>query len=118
MCTTDDIHVCAECLDFLGGGDWGLCCKSADYHDLCYDYTLACGRFKPGRKLDLRIRFVSDDDRMYRWTPSSPCSLAKAVDVARGFVTDGCTDVCVYYLKFGKYPCLLWNEQIERDYWK
>lgn len=38
-------HVCAECLRFLGGGDFGLCCRIK--YDLCYETTTACAQFAP-----------------------------------------------------------------------
>lgn len=38
-------HVCAECRRFLGGGDWGLCCRIK--YDLCYEHTPVCTEFAP-----------------------------------------------------------------------
>lgn len=35
---------CAACANFLGGGDWGLCCKVS--YDLCYQDSPACENFK------------------------------------------------------------------------
>lgn len=37
-------NVCANCENFIGGGDWGLCCKIT--YDLCYENTKACDDFK------------------------------------------------------------------------
>lgn len=42
-----EIHpkpTCAACTNFLGGGDWGLCCKVS--YDLCYQDSPACENFK------------------------------------------------------------------------
>lgn len=44
---------CGECENYIGFGDWNLCCK--EEHDpkefpfghLCYEDTLACDKFKP-----------------------------------------------------------------------
>lgn len=38
-------RVCAECQRFIGGGDWGLCCRIK--YDLCYETTPACAEFVP-----------------------------------------------------------------------
>lgn len=34
---------CGECANFIGGGDFGLCCK-VDY-GLHYEHSIACDRF-------------------------------------------------------------------------
>lgn len=47
-------HKCKDCANFIGGGDWNLCCK--EHHDgylfgfLCYEDTDACDKFKKKRK--------------------------------------------------------------------
>ena len=43
-------YKCKDCANFIGGGDWNLCCK--EHHDgypfgfLCYEDTDACEKFK------------------------------------------------------------------------
>ena len=43
---------CKDCANFLGGGDWDLCCKNPPKDEeswcgfLCYEYTEACENFK------------------------------------------------------------------------
>ncbi len=43
---------CKDCNNFLGGGDWNLCCKNPPKDKvswcgfLCYEYTPACENFK------------------------------------------------------------------------
>ena len=45
--------ICGECENYIGLGDWNLCCK--EEHDskefpfghLCYEDTPACDKFKP-----------------------------------------------------------------------
>ena len=43
---------CKECDNFLGLGDWNLCCKNPPKDKvswcgfLCYEYTEACENFK------------------------------------------------------------------------
>lgn len=44
---------CADCANFLGMGDWNLCCKNPPEDQvgwcgfLCYEDTAACQNFKP-----------------------------------------------------------------------
>lgn len=46
---------CKDCDNFIGGGDWNLCCK--EQHEgylfgfLCYEDTPICEKFKPLIKL-------------------------------------------------------------------
>lgn len=48
-------NTCKDCANFLGCGDWDLCCS--EYHEgypfgfLCYEDTPACEKFS--RKLDI-----------------------------------------------------------------
>lgn len=48
---------CKDCENFLGGGDWGLCCKNPPKEAiswcgfLCYEDTPICSNFKPIIKL-------------------------------------------------------------------
>ena len=35
---------CVTCENFIGGGDWGLCCKIK--YDLCYECTPKCKDYK------------------------------------------------------------------------
>ena len=37
---------CKDCVNFIGGGDWNLCCTvKRDYCWLCYEDTDACEEF-------------------------------------------------------------------------
>lgn len=44
------VYKCKDCMNFIGCGDWSLCCK--EDHDgypfgfLCYEDTDACEKFK------------------------------------------------------------------------
>ena len=44
---------CKDCDNFMGGGDWNLCCKNPPEDQvgwcgfLCYEDTEACDNFKP-----------------------------------------------------------------------
>lgn len=44
---------CKDCDNFIGAGDWNLCCKNPPEDKvgwcgfLCYEYTEACKNFKP-----------------------------------------------------------------------
>ena len=41
---------CGECVHYIGGGDWDLCCElphpEYPYGHLCYEWTKACERFE------------------------------------------------------------------------
>ena len=43
-------YKCKDCANFIGGGDWNLCCK--EHHEgytfgfLCYEDTDACDKFR------------------------------------------------------------------------
>lgn len=60
---------CKECDNFLGLGDWNLCCKNPPKDKvswcgfLCYEDTEACQNFKPL----VRIKLRKDDD--ISWEP-------------------------------------------------
>ena len=60
---------CKECANFLGGGDWNLCCKNPPKDEmswcgfLCYEDTEACENFKP--KLCIKLR----SDKSVDWEP-------------------------------------------------
>lgn len=41
----DPRPTCKTCDNYLGGGDWGLCCTET--YGLCYEYTAACEKYKP-----------------------------------------------------------------------
>lgn len=46
------MNKCKDCSNFLGGGDWNLCCKNPPKDQigwcgfLCYEDTEACQNFK------------------------------------------------------------------------
>lgn len=45
--------ICKNCNNFIGGGDWNLCCKNPPEEQItwigfiCYEDTEACKNFKP-----------------------------------------------------------------------
>ena len=45
-------YFCKDCVNFLGGGDWNLCCKNPPEDQvswcgfLCYEDTEACKNFE------------------------------------------------------------------------
>lgn len=39
---------CGTCANFIGGGDWNLCCTKK--YDLCYRRTKACGMYEFSQK--------------------------------------------------------------------
>ena len=50
---------CKDCDNFIGAGDWDLCCKNPPESQrgwcghLCYEDTKACENFKPLRHIRL-----------------------------------------------------------------
>lgn len=105
-----DMHICAECTDFIGGGDWGLCCKSLDYNALCYEFTAACERFKPGRKIRPVILYAQPDGRaMVREFNSEKC-FARYVELAKETIAEGNSDVRIVDASKEWMP-LLWHEK-------
>ncbi len=60
---------CKDCSNFIGGGDWDLCCKNPPKDKvswcgfLCYEDTPACENFKPS----IRIKLKSADN--CSWDP-------------------------------------------------
>ena len=63
------MKTCKDCDNFLGGGDWNLCCKHPPKDEmswcgfLCYEDTEACKNFKP--KLCIKLR----SDKSVDWEP-------------------------------------------------
>lgn len=49
---TKETKTCETCKNFIGGGDWGLCCKDPPKSQiswcgfLCYEDTPACENYK------------------------------------------------------------------------
>lgn len=101
--------MCAECTDFIGCGDWGLCCKSAPYEFLCHDHTVACERFKGGRDIDPMVVYVGIDGRRVG-IHADDATLADCVEKARELIGDGCTDVTVRDRDPMRMYPLLWME--------
>ena len=56
----DGKNTCKDCDNFIGGGDWNLCCKNPPKDQvgwcgfLCYEDTEACENFKPLRHIRLK----------------------------------------------------------------
>ena len=52
MCKSNEKLQCKDCANFLGGGDWNLCCSNPPKDRegwcgfLCYENTEACENFK------------------------------------------------------------------------
>jgi len=38
-------NTCKDCANFIGGGDWNLCCTVKQGYWLCYEDTEACEKF-------------------------------------------------------------------------
>ena len=104
-----EYHVCAECTDFLGCGDWGLCCKSAPYNFLCSDSTEACERFKPGRPIVPVVVFVGEDGG-HHGLHSDDATLADCIEKAKELAGEGCTEVVVRDRDPNRLYPLLWME--------
>ena len=106
-----EAHICAECTDFIGCGDWGLCCKSMEYNDLCYEWTQACERFKAGRKIRPVILYVTPDgERMCREFKEDAC-FAEYVRLAKKTIAEGNGDVRIVDFNGSKYAHHLWSEK-------
>lgn len=43
---------CKDCANFIGGGDWNLCCTVNRGYWLCYEDTAACEKFVEKRNED------------------------------------------------------------------
>ena len=60
MCESKESLRCADCKNFIGGGDWSLCCKNPPEDQvgwccfLCYEDTEACQNFKPKSRIKFR----------------------------------------------------------------
>ncbi len=60
---------CKDCDNFIGAGDWDLCCKNPPESQrgwcghLCYEDTPACENFKPLRHIRLRTDRPEDWER-------------------------------------------------------
>lgn len=102
-------HICAECTDFIGGGDWGLCCKSAKYNDLCYDFSPACKRFKPGRKINPRIFYTTPDGKKLVRSFTVDACWGRWVDLAKQTIAEGNTDVRILDFDGTMDARLLWH---------
>ena len=51
------MHICcARCSKFLGGGDWGLCCKET--YDLVYEFSHPCPKFEQEKRCMNRSSYV------------------------------------------------------------
>ena len=106
-------HICAECTDFIGGGDWGLCCKSMEYNDLCYEFTQACERFKPGRRIRPVILYTTPDgEKMAREFTVQAC-FARYVLLAKQTIAEGNSDVRIVDFANGDPNNMphLWSEK-------
>ncbi len=40
------LMICAQCKDYLGAGDWDLCCRK-QHRRLTYEYSEACELIEP-----------------------------------------------------------------------
>lgn len=60
----ENVHVCGECANFMGCGDWNLCCSAKHptskerekgltypFGFLCYEDSMACDLFTPIPKI-------------------------------------------------------------------
>lgn len=86
---------CKDCDNFLGGGDWNLCCKNPPEDQvgwcgfLCYEDTEACQNFKPLRHVRLRPDKPGDWERPPAdWLPCSKCAFFEDCETKES--RDGC----------------------------
>lgn len=63
---------CKDCDNFLGGGDWNLCCKNPPEDQvgwcgfLCYEDTAACKNYIPLKHIRTRQDVITDwSERVY-----------------------------------------------------
>ena len=110
MMSMSEYHVCAECTDFLGGGDWGLCCESAPYNFLCYDRTEVCERFKPGRHIEPIVAYL-DKNGERRGFQSDDATLADCIEKAKELMNDGCPKAIVINHDPNRGCPALWMEE-------
>ena len=86
MCKSNENLRCADCANFLGIGDWNLCCKNPPEDQvgwcgfLCYEDTEACKNFKPIASEFLEIH--AD------WTPCIQCYFFEDCETKES--RDGC----------------------------
>lgn len=56
---------CGYCINFIGMGDWNLCCKDPPEENvtfaghLCYENTPACRKFIPSMKVINKEEFIA-----------------------------------------------------------
>ena len=94
MCESKESLRCADCANFLGGGDWNLCCKNPPEDQvgwcgfLCYEDTEACQNFKP----KLRIKLKPDTPESWKvtadWIPCTKCYFFEECETKES--RDGC----------------------------
>ena len=88
MCKSKENLRCADCDNFLGGGDWNLCCKNPPEDKvgwcgfLCYADTEACKNFKPKPDAQESLEATSD------WVPCTKCCLFEDCETKES--RDGC----------------------------
>lgn len=85
---------CADCANFLGMGDWNLCCKNPPEDQvgwcgfLCYEDTEACKNFKS----KLRIKLKTDTPESWEvpadWTQCIKCAFLEDCEIKES--RDGC----------------------------
>lgn len=52
----EDKKTCKDCTNFIGGGDWNLCCTVRQGYWLCYEDTEACEKFvEKGNNNEVRV---------------------------------------------------------------
>jgi hypothetical protein len=65
------LKTCKDCSNFLGGGDWNLCCKNPPEDlvgwcgFLCYEDTEACKNFNEKDKLENFVERLHTELRHY-----------------------------------------------------
>ena len=90
-----NIKTCKDCDNFLGMGDWDLCCKNPPEDQvgwcgfLCYEDTEACQNFKPKLRIKLRPDKPEDWEQFPSgWTQCIKCALFE--DCENKESRDGC----------------------------
>ena len=85
---------CKDCDNFLGMGDWNLCCKNPPEDRvswcgfLCYEDTEACQNFKPKLRINLKPDTPESWEVPADWIPCTKCAFFEDCETKES--RDGC----------------------------
>ena len=94
MSTSKKNLKCADCDNFLGMGDWNLCCKNPpeDQVGWCgflgYEDTEACKNFKPKLRIKLKPDTPESWEAPADWIPCTKCCFFEDCETKES--RDGC----------------------------